>query len=243
MAVIFEQKKEEEKEKKIHSQVKKLFYTQLIREERARRIKYAGCPSLVPVYCSPWRKLFYSGDESALITVTGFNYKTFLVLNDRFKILFHKLTLFGQDEYSLWKVESKRDCKRVVESEDCLGLVLTWTWTRGFIWPLLLIFGITLSTLKRYLKFAQVVLLECLKTNSNIPAKLPDKEDQVSEFVNAIGLKYSLLYKERVFAAMYRLKLYLEQSGNHVIQNTFNTGWKHDHYMGNIFLFTLDEMI
>eukprot|EP00957_Ditylum_brightwellii_P099784 7601211-Ditylum_brightwellii.AAC.1 len=97
MAVMFEQEKKEE-EKKIHSQVKKLFYHQLAGEERVKQIKYVGCPSLVPVYCSPWHKLFYSGDESALITMT---------------------------------VESKQGWKKDVESEDCLGLVLLWTRTRG----------------------------------------------------------------------------------------------------------------
>eukprot|EP00957_Ditylum_brightwellii_P010656 806757-Ditylum_brightwellii.AAC.1 len=56
--------KKEEEEKKIHSQVKKLVYTQLAGEEMATRIKYIDFASLVPVYCSPWHKLFYSGDES-----------------------------------------------------------------------------------------------------------------------------------------------------------------------------------
>eukprot|EP00957_Ditylum_brightwellii_P114750 8750114-Ditylum_brightwellii.AAC.1 len=50
--------------------------------------------------------------------------------------------------------------------------------------------------------FGKVVLLECLKSNENIQVRLSDKEEQ-----------------ERVFVAMDELKLYLEQSGNHAIQN------------------------
>eukprot|EP00957_Ditylum_brightwellii_P152448 11605089-Ditylum_brightwellii.AAC.1 len=39
------------------------------------------------------------------------------------------------------------------------------------------------------------------------------------------------------------LKLCLEQSGSHAIQNAFYNGWKHDHYVSNIFLFALDGMV
>eukprot|EP00957_Ditylum_brightwellii_P053868 4080884-Ditylum_brightwellii.AAC.1 len=39
------------------------------------------------------------------------------------------------------------------------------------------------------------------------------------------------------------LKLYLEQSGSHAIQNTFYNCWKHDHHASNIFLFAHDGMV
>eukprot|EP00957_Ditylum_brightwellii_P069586 5285421-Ditylum_brightwellii.AAC.1 len=77
--------------------------------------------------------------------------------------------------------------------------------------------------------------------DSNIQARLP-AEEQVVEYVESIGSKYSLLGKERVFATMDGLKLYLEQSGSHAIQNTFYNVWKHVHYVSNIFLFTPDGL-
>eukprot|EP00957_Ditylum_brightwellii_P192900 14687509-Ditylum_brightwellii.AAC.1 len=36
------------------------------------------------------------------------------------------------------------------------------------------------------------------------------------------------------------LKLHLQQSGYHAIQNAFYNGWKHDLYVSNIFLFMPD---
>ena len=35
------------------------------------------------------------------------------------------------------------------------------------------------------------------------------------------------------------LKLYLEQSGDYIIQNMFYNGWKHDH-VSNVFVFSPD---
>jgi hypothetical protein len=95
----------------------------------------------------------------------------------------------------------------------------------------------------RYLRFGRVVLLYILKQDPKIAVKLPDTEDQVYDMVAAIGKKYKLLQKELVFAAMGGAKLYLQQSSNHEIQNAFYNGWKHDHYVTNIFLFTPDGMI
>eukprot|EP00957_Ditylum_brightwellii_P028866 2180842-Ditylum_brightwellii.AAC.1 len=110
-----------------------------------------------------------------------------------------------------------------MSAEDCLGLVLLWKRSRGLLWPLLLIFGMTLTSLKRYLMFGKVVLLKFLKTDSNIQVRLPAKE-QVMEYVESIASKYSLLGEERVFAAADGLKLYLEQSYIHAIQNAFYNG-------------------
>eukprot|EP00957_Ditylum_brightwellii_P168620 12834497-Ditylum_brightwellii.AAC.1 len=63
------------------------------------------------------------------------------------------------------------------------------------------------------------------------------------EMVKSIGCKYPLLKDEKVFAAMDIIKIYLEQSSDHAVQNAFYNGWKHDHYVLNIFLFTPDGMI
>eukprot|EP00957_Ditylum_brightwellii_P057007 4320179-Ditylum_brightwellii.AAC.1 len=73
MAIVSERKKEEAK--RVHSWVRKLFYRQLHGGDRAKRMKYIARPSPVPIKYSLWQKLFYSGDECALITVTGFDYR------------------------------------------------------------------------------------------------------------------------------------------------------------------------
>eukprot|EP00957_Ditylum_brightwellii_P058718 4452793-Ditylum_brightwellii.AAC.1 len=75
---------------------------------RAKRMKYIARPSLVPIKYSPWRKLFYSGDECTLITVTGFDYQMFYILHDWFQIMYGCFTMFGKNDYSVWEVTNRR---------------------------------------------------------------------------------------------------------------------------------------
>lgn len=39
------------------------------------------------------------------------------------------------------------------------------------------------------------------------------------------------------YAIADRLKFFLEQSGESRTQEMFSIGWKHDHYVGNVFVF------
>eukprot|EP00957_Ditylum_brightwellii_P076045 5780105-Ditylum_brightwellii.AAC.1 len=142
-------------------------------------MRYIVHPSLVHIKHSPWWKLFYSGDECALITVTGFNHWMFYILHAWFKIMYGCFTMFGKHDYSVQEVKNGRGQKRAMTSEDCLGLVLLWMRTRGSLWSMSLIFGVILSVLKRYLQFGKVVLLESLNTNSNIQVKLLEKKEEV----------------------------------------------------------------
>eukprot|EP00957_Ditylum_brightwellii_P204679 15340387-Ditylum_brightwellii.AAC.1 len=82
-----------------------------------------------------------------------------------------------------------------------------------------MIFGVALSLLKHYLNFGCYVLLECLRLDSDIQVQLLTHEEEVMCFVDAIGKKYPLVCKEQVFRTMDRIKLYLQQSGDYVIQN------------------------
>eukprot|EP00957_Ditylum_brightwellii_P026609 2012376-Ditylum_brightwellii.AAC.1 len=67
------------------------------------------CTSIpCPIKYSPWWKLFYSGDECALITVTGFDYRMFYILHDRFQIMYGCFTMFEKNNYSVQKVTNKR---------------------------------------------------------------------------------------------------------------------------------------
>eukprot|EP00957_Ditylum_brightwellii_P181483 13824291-Ditylum_brightwellii.AAC.1 len=90
----------------------KLFYRQLHGGDRAKQMKYIARPSLVPIKYSPWQKLFYSGDEWALITVTGFDYRTFYILHDWCQIMYGCFTMFGKNDYSVREVTNRRGQKR-----------------------------------------------------------------------------------------------------------------------------------
>eukprot|EP00957_Ditylum_brightwellii_P210635 15365205-Ditylum_brightwellii.AAC.1 len=213
----------------MHSRLKKKFYKRLDGSYKEARLCYISRKALVAVAQSPWIKLLFNGDDRMFITATGFNFKMIRILHDK----------YGSQ---IQKRGSKRGRKRLLTSEDYLGLVLLWTRTRGSLWCLSLIFGCTLSPLKRYLHFRRYILLHALKQDTNIDIKLLKKEDQLMEMVKSIGYKYPLLKDEKVFAAMDNVKLYLEQSSDHAVQNAFYNGWKHDHYVLNFF-FTPDGMI
>eukprot|EP00957_Ditylum_brightwellii_P009567 721415-Ditylum_brightwellii.AAC.1 len=101
MAIISEKKKEEAKQ--VHSPVRKLFYRQLHGGDKTKQMRYIACPSLVPIKYSSRQKLFYSGDECALIAVTSFNYWTFYILHNWFKIMYGCFTMFGKNNYSVWE--------------------------------------------------------------------------------------------------------------------------------------------
>eukprot|EP00957_Ditylum_brightwellii_P121126 9237964-Ditylum_brightwellii.AAC.1 len=76
--------------------------------------------------------------------------------------------MMGKWDREIQRVEGEKGRKRALTSEDCLGLVLVWARTRGSLWPLTMIFGVTLSPLKHYLTFGCYVLLECLRLDSDI---------------------------------------------------------------------------
>lgn len=77
-------------------------------------------------------------------------------------------------------------------------------------------------------------MLRALKDDDNAAVRMPTAEE-IEAFQNEFSAKYSTLGD--VYAVADGLKLYLEQSGDCVIQNMFYNGWTHDHYVGNVFVF------
>ena len=65
--------------------------------------------------------------------------------------------------------------------------------------------------------------------------KMPEVEEVV-EFTSMISAKYLSL--PNVWGAMDGLKVMLEAAGDDRMQNMFYNGWKCDHYISNLFLFS-----
>jgi hypothetical protein len=100
---------------------------------------------------SPWQKLFASQVNQAFITMTGFDHNSFTTLLQKFAPAFDDYTPFNKQQ-----IERKEDTKkggwpRVMQLEDCLGLVLVWTRARGSMTALQLIFGLSYANLCVYL--------------------------------------------------------------------------------------------
>ncbi len=82
----------------------------------------------------------------------GFDCKSFDKMLEYFGPMFSSHTPFDESSFII-PFEYVRGWKRNVQPEDCLGLVLVWTQTRGVLNVLQLVFGLTYSNLSVYLRF------------------------------------------------------------------------------------------
>lgn len=85
-----------------------------------------------------------------------------------------------------------------------------------------------------FLRCGRRLLLRALSQDEKANFQMPTTMEIV-EFKNAIHAKYSLL--QNVYCVDDGHKLYLEHSGDAVLQNMICKGWTHDHFVGNIFVF------
>ena len=121
---------EEESNTFIHSRYRKEFYTLLSELEKSRRYRRIPRCALPLPHDSPWRRVFFSNSDQALITLTGLDFDTFNHLHERFELWFWRYTPFTRDGYIREKkIQGGRP--RLLSSFDGLGLVLVWTRTRG----------------------------------------------------------------------------------------------------------------
>ena len=102
---LFLAAKEEERHpyKRRHSRYQKRFYRALSDEERQLRQRRIPRISLHPVHGCAWRKLFYSYNNQALITITGFDHGTFKYVLGLFTPLFDNYSPFGDIDVKLDK--------------------------------------------------------------------------------------------------------------------------------------------
>ena len=100
-------------------------YERYIRQRRIPR------RSLLSVEKSPWRRVYTSGDPQAMITLTGFDIDSFHYICNLFAPYYYEFSPFIDTEGFIVKKKSKRGRPRLMTAEDCLGLVLTWSRTRG----------------------------------------------------------------------------------------------------------------
>jgi hypothetical protein len=166
--------------------------------------------------------------------MTGFDGVSFASLLQKFAPLFDNYTPFDTSHIKLKPDPSKGGRPRKVRPEDCLGLVLVWTCTRGPKTLLQLIFGMTSSNLCMYLRFGLRIIVEALKNDSFAKICIPSAED-ITVYKQAIGTVYPLL--SNVWCTMDGLKLYLQQSGNTEIQACFYNRWTHGQYVTSVFVF------
>ena len=128
----------------------------------------------------------------------------------------------------------------LLDAEGCLGLVLCWSRTHRAEWCLAVMFGFTGTRVYVYLQFGIRILVAILKADPKSEVCMPDAAE-IALFKEAITAKHSLLVD--CYCMVDGLKLDLQQADDSIIQSHFHNGWKHDHYVTNIFAFALNGSI
>jgi DDE superfamily endonuclease len=199
--------------------------------------------SLLQPTCSAFMHLYNGQQDDALITTTGFNYATFNQLLDLFAPVFLRYTphvVSGSNIMQLPNHLRRRGRCRTISPIIALALVLVWTRTRGSYATLQLIFGMTASSISRWLRFCKRVLLLVLLDVAEAQIRMPSDE-KIREYQDAIKIKYPSL--QHCWGAMDGVKINIEAPGDDIKQSRFYNGWTHGHYVANLFLFTPDGRI
>jgi hypothetical protein len=124
--------------------------------------------------------------------------------------------------------------------EDCIGLVLAWTRTRGLLMVLQLIFGVTYTNLDDYLLFAKRIIAMVLRDHLMAQVQIPSSK-KIEEYKEMVHHQHPYILD--VWCTMDSLKLMLEQSGDALIQEQFYNGWTHNHYVMSVICFRPDGTI
>ena len=228
---------EEENKARKHSRYKKTYHNEVLgaegRQLRQRRIPRV---SLLSTDVSPWRRLYHSFNNQALITVTGLSYHAFDYLVSKFTWYFDNYTPFNGRVTK----RAKFGRRRRINAIDCLGLVLVWTRTKGSVYALQMTFGLSMTNLCEYLRFGRRIIVQVLKSDENARVVIPSAE-KVEEYKAAIAAKYPVLHN--VWATMDGLKLRIQQASTTEKQALYYNGWKHDHFVTAVMCFCPDGTI
>ena len=233
-----------------------LYYQQILQEEnmsfrdkltlfeRRRRDRRIPREALVPYNQSSFHYLYSSGNNQALLNMTGLDHEKFSKLLMKFH---HKWDNYTFDEKTMVIRQKQKSLNcvlgkpRQLDAIGGLGLVLTWYRTRGAVSRLLaLVFGQTSTPLYKWLKFGRCILLSILTQDPESKISKPTVEN-VIEYSEAIHARYDLL--QNVWGALDGLKTNIEETTNGGTQNNFYNGWTHGHYVNCLFLFAVHGLI
>ena len=210
-------------------------------EEAIRNL--ARCVLLSSV-ASPWSKLYSSGNDAALITVTGHDHSAFAFMLERFLPYFDGYSPWvgncdGRNYKKLNPLENRRR-KRDATGAACLGLTLAWYRFKGSEFILQGWFGFTGGQMRVWLRFGRRVLLKCLLSIPECRVKYPTDE-KIADLKSAIHEQNSPL--PDVYCVCDGLKLSYQAPGTLLQQDKFYNGWTHGHYVTNLFVFSPDGYI
>ena len=220
---------------------------QLSKDDKRRRDRRTKRVALRYYRNSSFYYLFQSGDDQSLLNCCAVDHRVFRSLLEVFQPVFHQY-MFDQTTGSIRKCILTRDGvrkgrKRQVDATCCLGLVLYWYRTRGSVArATAMAFGLTSTPMYKWLKFGRRILLFVLRNHPSAKIQTPS-EQELEEYVSAIGAKYPVLGEEKVWGAADGLKLQLQRSSDWTVQNRYYNGWKGSTFVNSVFVFAPDGCI
>jgi hypothetical protein len=158
----------------VHSRYRKKFLKRL--NVRYRRLRQRRIPrvALQDPTQSAWRTLLESGNDQAMITLTGLDMETFNWLCSRFEHWYVGHSPFVDPSHCIVPLQRRNKGRpRLISAADCLGLCLAWTRTRGSTVVLQLIFGMTATPVSMYLRFGRRILIQVLQSEPDAAIKIP----------------------------------------------------------------------
>ena len=94
-----------------------------------------------------------------------------------------------------------------------------------------LLFGMTYSSLSKYLQFARRIIIKLLKNDPLAKISLPD-DNKLQEYREIISHRHPA--QQDFWGTMDGLKVRIEQAPDGVVQGRLYNGWKCDHYFAAV---------
>jgi hypothetical protein len=213
---------------KLEEEEKKTFCNYLTMEAVWRRDRRIPRIALLSPDESPWQRLYSSGNDQAMITVTGFDHQAFRELLVFFEPYFYSYTPWtGNNDGSTFekikKLPNKRTGRpRLASPSACLGLALAWYRFKGAEFILCGWFGFTGTHANVWLKFTRRMLLKGMLTSDVSRVKMPTPA-KIAELKTAVQERHPSL--KDVYCVADGLKLYFESCEGLGEQSMYYNGW------------------
>ena len=218
---------------------REFYFKTLDSYEKSIRINKIPRCGLLNVDSSAWRYLYHANNDPGFITFTGMNHSAFRKCLEVFAPYFDSYSPF----YSNGKVsikDSPQGRKRKIHPEDCLGLTLAWTRTRGGRFALHMIFGMTATNFAMYVKFGLRIIVKCLNKHKDAKIQIPN-DVKLYDLASCVKAQYPDL--DDVWCTMDGLKSPIQAAPDTEIQKMFYNSWQSGHYVTHVFVFAADGTI
>lgn len=220
------------------------FRNRLSAEGRRRRQRHLPRISLLPPSASPWQQMYDSNNDTAMITVTGFDCNAFEALHDMFRPLFDMYSPWTKKDpglnYRAVNTNQHRGSPRIISSSQCLGIVLAWYRFRGAEYILQGWFGFTGAHANVWIRFGRRMLINALCQNPLARVRMPTAAE-VANLKQICKARHNSLHD--VYAAADGLKIAFQSCHGMTEQSRFYNGWLHGHFITNMFVFSIDGRI